>query len=213
VLDEFGGTAGIVTMEILVEQLVGDISDEYDMPEPTPTAPHGEQLLDGRTTLDEFADETGYTLPEGRYDTLAGYFIAHTGRVPELDDAIRVDLPRVEDDQLAEVELRVAELDGHRASWIALRPLSTHQAAGGEEAESRLTTTEQSPAVSSRRDQGDIMGTDDKMANKTDELAGKAKETVGDATDNPDLQAEGQADQSKSNLKQAGEKVKDAFKG
>ena len=57
------------------------------------------------------------------------------------------------------------------------------------------------------------MGTDDKMANKTDELAGKAKETVGDATDNPDLQAEGQADQSKSNLKQAGEKVKDAFKG
>jgi uncharacterized protein YjbJ (UPF0337 family) len=57
------------------------------------------------------------------------------------------------------------------------------------------------------------MGTDDKIANKTDELAGQAKEAVGDATDNRDLQAEGQADQSKSNLKQAGEKIKDAFKG
>ena len=57
------------------------------------------------------------------------------------------------------------------------------------------------------------MGTDDKLTNKADELAGKAKETVGDATDNRDLEAEGKADQTKSNLKQAGEKVKDAFKG
>jgi uncharacterized protein YjbJ (UPF0337 family) len=58
-----------------------------------------------------------------------------------------------------------------------------------------------------------VMGTDDKVSNKVDELAGKAKESVGDATDDRDLQAEGQADQTKSNLKQAGEKVKDAFKG
>ena len=56
------------------------------------------------------------------------------------------------------------------------------------------------------------MGTDDKIENKTEELTGKAKESVGDATDNPDLEAEGQADQSKGGLKQAGEKVKDAFK-
>ena len=56
------------------------------------------------------------------------------------------------------------------------------------------------------------MGNDDKAANKVDEVAGKAKEKLGDATDNEDLQAEGQADQSKANLKQAGEKVKDAFK-
>jgi len=56
------------------------------------------------------------------------------------------------------------------------------------------------------------MGTDDKVANKTEELTGRAKEAVGDATDNPDLQAEGQGDQTKGNLKQAGEKIKDAFK-
>jgi len=57
------------------------------------------------------------------------------------------------------------------------------------------------------------MGTDDKVANKTEEVTGQAKEAVGDATDNDDLKAEGQGDQAKGNLKQAGEKVKDAFKG
>lgn len=56
------------------------------------------------------------------------------------------------------------------------------------------------------------MGIDDKFENKTDELAGKAKETAGDATDNQDLKAEGEADQGKANLKQAGEKIKDVFK-
>jgi uncharacterized protein YjbJ (UPF0337 family) len=57
------------------------------------------------------------------------------------------------------------------------------------------------------------VGTDDKVANKTEEVTGQAKEAVGDATDNDDLKAEGQGDQAKGNLKQAGEKVKDAFKG
>jgi uncharacterized protein YjbJ (UPF0337 family) len=52
----------------------------------------------------------------------------------------------------------------------------------------------------------------DKMKNKAEELAGKGKEAVGDATDNRDLQAEGKADETKGNLKQAGEKVKDTFK-
>ncbi|MDQ3579997.1 MAG: CsbD family protein [Actinomycetota bacterium] len=56
------------------------------------------------------------------------------------------------------------------------------------------------------------MGLDDKITNKAEEVAGKGKEKAGEATDDKDLQAEGQADQGKSNLKQAGEKVKDAFK-
>ncbi len=57
------------------------------------------------------------------------------------------------------------------------------------------------------------MGTDDKIDNKTEELKGKAKEGVGKATDDPALEQQGHNDQAKSNLKQAGEKVKDAFKG
>ena len=52
----------------------------------------------------------------------------------------------------------------------------------------------------------------DKMKNKIEEMSGKGKETLGDATDDRELQAEGQRDQAKGNLKQAGEKVKDAFK-
>jgi uncharacterized protein YjbJ (UPF0337 family) len=56
------------------------------------------------------------------------------------------------------------------------------------------------------------MGNDDKVANKGEGMLGKAKETLGDATDNRDLQAEGKNDQTKADLKQAGEKVKDAFK-
>lgn len=56
------------------------------------------------------------------------------------------------------------------------------------------------------------MSNEDKISNKIEELAGKGKETAGSATDNPDLEAEGRGDQAKSNLKQAGEKVKDTFK-
>jgi uncharacterized protein YjbJ (UPF0337 family) len=56
------------------------------------------------------------------------------------------------------------------------------------------------------------MSADDKASNKIDELAGKAKEAVGRATDNRDLEGEGRGEQTASNLKQAGEKIKDAFK-
>lgn len=56
------------------------------------------------------------------------------------------------------------------------------------------------------------MGLDDKMKNTAEDMQGKAKEKVGDATDDQDLQAEGKADQSKASLKQAGENVKDAFR-
>jgi uncharacterized protein YjbJ (UPF0337 family) len=56
------------------------------------------------------------------------------------------------------------------------------------------------------------MGADDKFSNKAEELKGRAKETVGDATDNEQWQAEGRAERAKADIKQAGEKVKDVFK-
>lgn len=58
---------------------------------------------------------------------------------------------------------------------------------------------------------GDPMGTDDKLENMADEKIGEAKEAMGKATDDEDLESEGKVDQTKSDLKQAGEKVKDAF--
>ncbi len=72
VLDEYGGTAGIVTMEDLVEELVGDITDEYDVVVEERISVRGDLLIDGLTTLDEFAEKTGLLLPDGPYDTLAG---------------------------------------------------------------------------------------------------------------------------------------------
>ena len=72
VLDEYGGTAGIVTMEDLVEELVGDITDEYDVVVEERVSVRGDLVVDGLTTLDEFAEKTGLVLPEGPYDTLAG---------------------------------------------------------------------------------------------------------------------------------------------
>ncbi len=89
VADEYGGTAGIVTMEDLVEELVGDIRDEYDVAE-TETTRHrgGDVEVDGLLNLDDFEDETGIELPEGPYETVAGYIMAQLGRLPVEGDQV-----------------------------------------------------------------------------------------------------------------------------
>jgi len=80
VVDEYGGTAGIVTLEDLVEELIGEIQDEYDVEEPGPTQLRdGELEVDGLLNLDEFAEQTGVRLPEGPYETVAGYVLAELG--------------------------------------------------------------------------------------------------------------------------------------
>ena len=79
VVDEFGGTAGIITMEDLVEQLVGDIRDEYDEGDGSSVVVvglSGEVLVDGLDNLDEFTEHTTIVLPEGPYETVAGYIMA-----------------------------------------------------------------------------------------------------------------------------------------
>ena len=88
VVDEYGGTAGIVTLEDLVEELIGDIRDEYD-PLAAETRRHGGELeVDGLLNLDEFADEAGFELPDGPYDTVAGFVVAALGRLPRLGDVV-----------------------------------------------------------------------------------------------------------------------------
>jgi putative hemolysin len=89
VADEYGGTAGIVTMEDLVEELVGDIKDEYDVAEPETTRHRGGDIeVDGLLNLDDFEDETGIELPEGPYETVAGYLMAQLGRLAVEGDAV-----------------------------------------------------------------------------------------------------------------------------
>ena len=96
VADEYGGTAGIVTMEDLVEELVGDIRDEYDLHEAETTRHLGGDVeVDGLLNLDDFEDETGLRLPDGPYETVAGYLMAQLGRIPEPGDTVDFDEHRI----------------------------------------------------------------------------------------------------------------------
>jgi len=85
VLDEYGGTDGIITLEDIVEQILGDIHDEYDDDGSVTTQGlSGEYEVDGLTSLEDLAEETGIELPEGPYETLAGFILHHLGRLPEV---------------------------------------------------------------------------------------------------------------------------------
>ncbi|WP_233558297.1 hemolysin family protein [Tessaracoccus sp. OH4464_COT-324] len=119
VRDEYGGTAGIVTLEDLMEELIGDITDEYDVPggaQPTVNQ------VDGLTTIEEFADLSGFVIPEGPYDTVAGYFMAVRGELPELGGAVTVSLPSAGGgEECAQFTFEVSQMDGRRASWFNVR--------------------------------------------------------------------------------------------
>lgn len=106
VVDEYGGTDGIVTLEDLLEELVGDIVDEYDV---VPAA-SGAQDQDARLTLEEFAQRTGVTLPEGPYETVAGFVLARLGRIPVAGEAVEVEQDDLEHDEDAPAGRRVARL-------------------------------------------------------------------------------------------------------
>jgi putative hemolysin len=113
VVDEYGGTAGIVTLEDLVEELIGDIRDEYDLEEGSPKQLHGGQVeVDGLLNLDEFEEQTGVELPEGPYETVAGYVLAALGRLPVMGDAVEVN----------ENRLTVTEMDGRRIARVQVGP-------------------------------------------------------------------------------------------
>lgn len=91
VVDEYGGTDGIVTLEDLVEELVGDIRDEYDRDEPSSAREHGAATsVDAGQTIEEFARRTGVELPDGPYETVAGFVVAELGRLAVVGDHVDV---------------------------------------------------------------------------------------------------------------------------
>ncbi|WP_435736461.1 hemolysin family protein [Cellulosimicrobium sp. PMB13] len=91
VVDEYGGTDGIVTLEDLVEELVGDIRDEYDRVEPSAAHDHGGTTsVDAGQTIEELARRTGIELPDGPYETVAGFVVAELGRLAEVGDHVDV---------------------------------------------------------------------------------------------------------------------------
>jgi putative hemolysin len=93
VLDEYGGTDGIVTLEDLVETMIGDIHDEYDVSENEIEAQPrtGDLEVDGLVALDDLAEEIGKNLPEGPYETLSGLVMHHLGRMPVAHDVVHID--------------------------------------------------------------------------------------------------------------------------
>ncbi|WP_278259117.1 transporter associated domain-containing protein [Nocardioides convexus] len=115
VVDEFGGTDGIVTLEDLVEEIVGDIRDEHDV-EPgavqAGSGLSGAVVLNAGLTIEDFAEETGIVLPDGDYETVAGYVLARLGRVAEVGDEVALD----------GAVLRVVVVEGRRLTEVEAVP-------------------------------------------------------------------------------------------
>ncbi|SDC18555.1 hemolysin family protein [Actinokineospora iranica] len=114
VVDEYGGTAGLVTLEDLIEEIVGDVRDEHDR-EVNPVRPLGRDswMVSGLLRGDELAEATGFRMPDGEYETVAGLVLTQLGRIPEVNDEIRVDGWRVtvmRMDRHRVAELRVARV-------------------------------------------------------------------------------------------------------
>jgi CBS domain containing-hemolysin-like protein len=113
VVDEYGGTDGIVTLEDLIEELIGEIRDEYDLsPDERPVQPGGVLDVDGLLNLDEFAERTTLRLPPGPYETAAGYVMATLGALPALSDSVSVD----------GWTLTVTQMDGRRVARLRVVP-------------------------------------------------------------------------------------------
>lgn len=113
VIDEHGGTAGLLTLEDLLEELVGEIRDEHDPAEPAvQELPDGAWQVPGSWRLDETQRDTGVALPEGDYETLSGLVMAHLGRLPRVGDTVALDTAHLEVDRLS----------GHAVARVRVRP-------------------------------------------------------------------------------------------
>lgn len=125
VVDEYGGTDGIITTEDLAEELIGEISDEYDAPEDgapggptttsaTVTTPYADRsvLVSGLLRADELAEQTGFDLPDGPFETLAGFLMARLGRIPTGGELVTED----------GWEFIVTEVERHRIEQVRVNP-------------------------------------------------------------------------------------------
>lgn len=110
VQDEFGGTAGVVTTEDIVEELVGDIIDEYDVEEPEMVESEGAFLVDGKAHLDDISSALGTDLESEQFDTVGGYVFGLFGKQPKVGDSIEAEGLR----------FTVAETDGRRIQRLRI---------------------------------------------------------------------------------------------
>ncbi|PZG12401.1 hemolysin family protein [Nonomuraea aridisoli] len=133
VIDEYGGLAGVITIEDLAEELVGELVDEND-PEPAGAVEHPDGVWEvpGRLRLDEVERATGVALPESDdYDTLAGLVLARLGRMPNPGDTVTVPLapdsdPFAEDAKEHLAQLTVMSLNRRVPEWVRVVPVQQH---------------------------------------------------------------------------------------
>ena len=121
VLDEYGGTAGILTMEDLVEEVVGDITDEYDFASRTAVVTDGVLELAGALSLVDVRSDYGLRIPEGDWTTLGGYAFGRLGRLPKIGD--RVPFPGG--------ELEIIALDGRRVAGLRVHRENSEKTSAG----------------------------------------------------------------------------------
>jgi CBS domain containing-hemolysin-like protein len=117
VVDEYGGTSGVVTLEDVVEELVGDVADEHDRRRAsTARSADGSWLLPGVLRPDELVEVTGLHVPaDGPYETLGGLLMSELGRIPSTGDEIVVD----------RVHLQVEAMAGRRVERVRVRAVET----------------------------------------------------------------------------------------
>jgi CBS domain containing-hemolysin-like protein len=128
VVDEYGGIAGMVTVEDLIEEIVGDVRDEHDDTTPDVTASANGWRVSGLLRIDEVADATGYHAPEGEYETIGGLVLEQLGRIPVSGDTVQ--LSGIEPDGLsnglASWQARVIRMDGRRIDVLELTKVDGH---------------------------------------------------------------------------------------
>jgi CBS domain containing-hemolysin-like protein len=128
VVDEYGGIAGMVTVEDLIEEIVGDVRDEHDDTTPDVTASANGWRVSGLLRIDEVADATGYHAPEGEYETIGGLVLEQLGRIPVSGDTVQ--LSGIEPDGIsngsASWQARVIRMDGRRIDVLELTKVDGH---------------------------------------------------------------------------------------
>jgi CBS domain containing-hemolysin-like protein len=129
VVDEFGSTAGVITVEDILEQLVGDIEDEFDVSPPQPEfADESVVVLDGSVNILDLETQHGLCLPrDAGFETLAGFVLARLQRIPYLGESFEYEGHRY----------TVAEMEGHRIARVKIEKLEPAENKAGSTNQAR----------------------------------------------------------------------------